>query len=249
MGNAWLKRPMRPVSIKDYYVVLKLFFDWLVREEGIDTSPMATLLAPIAHTERVRPFTTQQILSLVKATKDSVQPLRNEAIMWFLFDTDIKASELCNLRMKELDMDEQRCVVLGKGNKQRHIYFGKNTNRALRSYLRKRRYQADAPVFLGEHGMAIGKGLTRSGLLHMIAQLGRVVGIQAVRCSPHTFRHTFAIEFLRAGGNQFSLKELLGHTTLHMTNKYVALAQADIQAQHQKYSPVDRLMFGTSNAW
>jgi site-specific recombinase XerD len=58
------------------------------------------------------------------------------------------------------------------------------------------------------------------------------------RCSPHTFRHTFAISFLRAGGNVFTLKEMLGHTSLAMTNRYVAIAQADISKQHAQFSPV-----------
>ena len=138
-------------------------------------------------------------------------------------------------------MDERRCTVLGKGNKKRLIYFGRKTNRALRHYLRRRRHLADSPVFLGERGPDSSEGLHPNGLRQLIQRLGHAAGLKAVRCSPHTFRHTFAIEFLRVGGNQFTLKEILGHTTLQMTNKYVALAQADIQNQHRQYSPADRL--------
>jgi site-specific recombinase XerD len=58
---------------------------------------------------------------------------------------------------------------------------------------------------------------------------------------PHTFRHTFAVMFLRAGGNTFTLQQLLGHTSLAMTNRYVALAQADIENQHRQFSPADHL--------
>jgi site-specific recombinase XerD len=65
--------------------------------------------------------------------------------------------------------------------------------------------------------------------------------IEATRCSPHTFRYTFAVEFLRAVGNVFSLQQPLGHTSLHMTNRYVALAQGDIENQHRQFSPVERL--------
>jgi site-specific recombinase XerD len=74
-----------------------------------------------------------------------------------------------------------------------------------------------------------------------VDRLGRVAGLQACRCTTHTFRHTFSVEFLRAGGNVFTLKELLGHTTLAMVNHYVALAQADIENQHRQFSPADRL--------
>ena len=64
---------------------------------------------------------------------------------------------------------------------------------------------------------------------------------RGMRCSPHVFRHTFAIEFLRAGGNVFTLKELLGHTSLTISNRYVALADADIERQHRLFSPVEAI--------
>lgn len=83
--------------------------------------------------------------------------------------------------------------------------------------------------------------MKRSGLLQLIRRLGRKAGIQATRCSPHTFRNTFAVEFLRGGGNLFSLQQLLGHSSLSMTNRYVALAQGDIENQHRQFSPADRL--------
>lgn len=240
-GIAYLKQPLSPISIKDYAIVLRLFFDWLVKDEFIEASPMAKIPIPSAQWEQVRPFTGQQILDLVKAARKSVLPLRNEAIIWFLVDTGVRASELCELRVQDLDMQERRCVVKGKGNKRRYIYFGRNTHRVLRDYLRHQNKTGEAAVFTSDRGISHKEALTRNGLLQLIERLGKAAGLQAVRCSPHTFRHTFAVEFLRAGGNQFSLKELLGHTTLHMTNKYVALAQADIQAQHRQFSPSDRL--------
>ena len=89
--------------------------------------------------------------------------------------------------------------------------------------------------------MAAGAGLTRTGLRVLIGRLGKVAKVETTRCSPHTFRHTFSVEFLRAGGNVFTLQQLLGHTHLHMTNRYVALAQADIENQHRQFSPVARL--------
>jgi integrase/recombinase XerD len=83
--------------------------------------------------------------------------------------------------------------------------------------------------------------LTRRGLYQLVKRLGKRAGLQSARCSPHTFRHTFVAQFLREGGSTFTLKEMLGHTSLHMTNRYVALAQADIQNQHRQFSPGDRL--------
>lgn len=101
------------------------------------------------------------------------------------------------------------------------------------------------PLFLSDRGNGAGEGLTRHGLRFLIVRLGKAARLDgSTRVSPHTFRHTFAIEFLRAGGNVFTLQQLLGHTHLAMTNRYVAIAQADITAQHRQFSPVARLKGG-----
>jgi site-specific recombinase XerD len=133
------------------------------------------------------------------------------------------------------------CTVTGKGNKQRRLYFGARTAKALWAYLNEEARDPEGALFLADNGPYDGEPLTRHGLLQLVRRLGRKAGIETARCSPHTFRHTFAIEFLRAGGNVFTLKELLGHTTLAMVNRYVALAQADLEAQHRRFSPGDRL--------
>jgi site-specific recombinase XerD len=120
------------------------------------------------------------------------------------------------------------------------------TKRALSLYLRdqpkKRSCGPTDPVFRAEGGQNHGGRLTPGGLLQIITNLGQLAGITGVRCSPHTFRHTFAVEFLRAGGNVFTLQQMLGHTDLKMTRRYVSLAAADMDEQHRRFSPVARLL-------
>lgn len=144
-------------------------------------------------------------------------------------------------KVRDLDLTGRKARIVGKGNKQRSVYLRKNATRTLWAYLREAPRDDDDPVFTGDRGTRAGEALTRSGLLQLVKRLGRAARIEACRCSPHTFRHTMAIEFLKAGGNVFTLKELLGHTSLAMTNHYVALAQADLEAQHRQFSPADRL--------
>ncbi|HZT41462.1 MAG TPA: tyrosine-type recombinase/integrase [Chthonomonadaceae bacterium] len=236
-GNAQQTRPVRPRTVHTYHGHLRTFFRWIVSEDGLEISPMERIPVPTARADQVQPFTPGQVDALLYAAKQSKYPHRNQAIIYLLLDTGLRASELCALKREDVDFQAKHCSVLGKGNKRRIVPFGKTAAKALWNYLKAEPCDPDDPLFLSERG----DPLTRSGLRLLFVRLGRVAGITAARCSPHTFRHTFAVEFLRAGGNVFTLQQILGHTTLSMTNRYVALAQADIENQHRQFSPADRL--------
>jgi len=236
-GNPKMTKPVRPRTVATYHGHLRTFFAWMVREGEIEASPMDRIPIPTNRNDQIQPFTPEQVNALLTAAKRSHYPRRDEAILLFLLDTGVRASELCSLRVQDVDVSGRRATVLGKGNKRRTLPFHKTCAKALWQYLKEDAREPDDPLFVSERSDAF----TRSGLLQLIRRLGRTAKIATARCSPHTFRHTFAVEFLRAGGNVFTLQQILGHTSLHMTNKYVALAQADIENQHRQFSPVERL--------
>jgi len=245
-GNVHEKTKNRPVTVSAYYNRLKAFFQFLVNEGYLTISPMASLKPPIVRADQIQPFTEEQVASLLKAAKQSKFPRRNEAIILFLLDTGVRVSELCDLKQSNVDLTNRRAVVHGKGNKHRTVYLSKQTAKVLWQYLQSCEEETpDEPnqdrSLFSSH---FAEPFTRSGLLQLIQRLGTVASIEATRCSPHTFRHTCAIWFLRNGGQVFALKEMLGHTDLKMTARYVALAQADVQNQHAKFSPVERLRKG-----
>ncbi|HEY3269298.1 MAG TPA: site-specific integrase [Armatimonadota bacterium] len=229
-GNSQNRKPVRPWTVKDIHTTFKTFFRWLV-EGYIDGSPMESVKAPVARPDQVQPFTKEQIAAQLMAAKQSRHPYRDEAILLFLLDTAVRASELCGLRIQDLDSVGKRATVLGKGNKRRDIYMSRTTARAVNQSLRGHDTSPSNPVFLSERD----DPFTRSGLQQLLSRLSKTAGIEAVRCSPHTFRHTCAIWFLRSGGQVFALKEMLGHTDLHMTMRYVAIAQADVSAPGEKW--------------
>jgi integrase/recombinase XerC len=204
-------------------------------------SPFDRIKPPIVRADQVRPFTEEQIQSLRNAARLSHNPLRDEAVILFLLDTGIRASELCSIKVRDLDLGGHRCTVLGKGNKHRMAYFGRSTKKAVWRYLQDRHVDDDEPLFLSVRGTLAGDPFTRAGILQLIARLGKAARLHGVRCSPHTFRHTAAIRFLNQGGNVFSLQQLLGHTDLTMTKRYLHLAQADLEVQARCFSPVDSL--------
>jgi len=240
-NNPKMNRPVRPRTVKDYYGQMRTFFRWAVTEGILDTSPIDRLAPPVAREDQVQPFSQDQVCALLKAAEASTHPQRDRAIVLLLLDSGIRASELVGLHIRDIDIHGRSCMVLGKGNKHRRLYFGRRTAKALGIYLNKGRRDEDEPLFLSDRGVQAKEGLTYNGLRLLIRRLGVAAKIHAKKCSPHVFRHTFAVEFLRAGGNVFSLKELLGHTSLHISNRYVALAQADIENQHRQFSPADRL--------
>jgi site-specific recombinase XerD len=240
-GNSQCRTKVRPRTVETYFTNLRTLFRFFVEEGAISESPLESMRPPVVRRDQVQPFAHEQIDGLLRAARCSRHSRRDEAIILFLLDTGCRASELCSLKMRDLDMQGRCCRVLGKGNKYRTLYFGKAATKGVWSYLKEESRDPASPLFTSDRGTRTGEALTRSGLLQLIERLGRQAGIKSARCSPHTFRHTFAIEFLRAGGNVFSLKEMLGHTSLAMVNRYVALAQADIENQARQFSPADRL--------
>lgn len=236
-GNPQLTKPVKSRTSKDYHATLRTLFNWIVAEGGLDVSPMERIPVPVDRPDAIEPFTEGQVKTLLEAAKKSRHPRRDEALFLFLLDTGCRASEVCDLNLGDVDMSAKKTTVDGKGGKTRPVYFSSITGRALWQYLREDEREPLSPLFQSERG----ERFTRSGLRQLIERIGDGAGLTAARCCPHTFRHTFAVSFLRAGGNQFTLMQLLGHTNLAMTARYVKLAQADVENQHRQFSPVEMI--------
>jgi site-specific recombinase XerD len=242
--RARAQKALRPRTIESYYGTIRAFYNWMKREGAMTDNPFDTLRAPIARKDQVQPFTKVQIEALLAATQKSRYPARNRAVLLLLLDTGMRAAELCGLQRERVSLIEGFADVIGKGNKQRRVHFSPATRRALLTYQRQQPPTEGAEPLIateeGEHFRPESLGV-------LIRRLCARAQIDDGKCGPHRLRHTFAVEFLRAGGNQFTLMELMGHTDLSMTRRYVAFAQADIERQHQRHSPVQS-MLGASSA-
>ena len=135
------------------------------------------------------------IAALLRAAERSLQRNRNRVLILLMFGTSPRASEVCSLRLSDLDLNNRSCTVIGKGNKRRQVFFGRDTARALWAYLgerfdsREQASMAQEPVFLADRGALAGDPMTRSGLLQLFGRLGKAARLQGVRCSPHTMRY------------------------------------------------------------
>jgi site-specific recombinase XerD len=241
MSNA--SRPARPSTVDTYYRALRAFFNFAVREGLLDVSPCQRLKPPRVPKDQVQPFTLEQAQALLDAAKRSAQPARDTAIVLVLLDTGLRVSELCSLRVGDVDPETKEITVRGKGGKRRTIFVGPNVRRVVWRYIeRERRLDGeDESLFIAHRGRRTDAGLTPNGICQLFHRLGRAAGIRGVRCSPHTARHYFAVTMLRNGANLFELQQLMGHEDLTVLRRYVALAEADLARVHRTASPAARL--------
>jgi site-specific recombinase XerD len=185
-------------------------------------------------------LSNEEIDSIFRSiSQNSALGARMLVMVLLLLDTGMRASELCTLTVDNTHIDDGIAKVMGKGRKERIVPICANTKKALLRYLATWR-----PVMANEDCDRLivsdtGGELTYSGLLQAIKRLGRKAGVP--RLHPHLFRHTFAVKYLMKGGDVMTLRRILGHTTLEVTQIYMHLADTDIKTQHSKFSPVDGL--------
>ena len=224
---AELAERFEPGTVRTRYKGLRRFCRWLVAEGELDRDPMAGMDVPTVVDKPVPVITDTDLAALVKACagKDFTDR-RDEAVIRFLLDTGCRVSELCGLTVENLELDKEMALVTGKGSKVRPVYFGARTARALDRYIRERRHHRHAgsrALFLSQRGP-----LSPDGVRDLLARRGRVAGVTDLH--PHRFRHTFAHDYLLAGGQERDLKRLAGWSSDVMLERYGASA-ADVRAR------------------
>jgi integrase/recombinase XerC/integrase/recombinase XerD len=238
MFLAKLRETVSPVSVADYYRCAKRFLNWMVEERVLKSNPMDVIRSPKVPKKIIVPFTTEHIKRLLLLCDDrKFLGARNRAIILMFLDTGLRLSELTNIQIKDVDFDRETIKVMGKGAKERVVRIGRMAQKALLRYLLMRQ---DALLCLWvseEH-----KPLDHRGVQVMIRRLGKRAGIEGARCSPHTFRHTFATRSLLNGAGEFEVQSLLGHEGLAMTRRYTASLRSEAAVVgHRRFSPVDNM--------
>jgi len=236
------KKGLAGHTINCYLRAIRAFWGWLETEEMIEVNPFDRIKIPKPPKKVIIPFSEDQIRALLSVidTK-SLTGVRDWTIILTLLDTGIRVTELTELKLENVNL-MQRCLKInGKGNKERIVPVGISVQRALAKYINKYRpnpiYPLSDNLFLNRDGIP----LTPNRIQSIIERYALKAKIQGVRASPHTFRHTFAISYLRNGGDVFTLQRILGHETLDMVRNYVNLTQYDLQEAHLRCSPVDNL--------
>ena len=226
-------------TVHGYVRTLRAFFNWLVREGLTENNPAKDLKPPKVVRKVVSTLSDEEIRAILNTFSISPSDARNQTLFMILLDTGLRIGELVNLKMDDVHMDEGYLKVMGKGKKERIVPIGNKAQRALQRYLFRFRSKPTNPVTDNVFLSVNSKTLTENSMKLMFARLSKRSG--ACRLHAHLCRHTFATRFLINGGDVFTLKQILGHSTLEMVRHYVNLASSHIAIQHQKYLPLDRL--------
>jgi len=233
-----LQERCNPVSVHDYHGVVKRFFNWLVNEGVLSRNPMASMRSPKVPNKVIQPFGSSHIKDLLTLCNDGTfLGNRNMAIILTFLDTGLRLSELANIQMKDIDFEKEFIQVMGKGAKGRVVGIGKKAQKAILRYLLMRKDNHPCLWVTEER-----HPMRARGIQIMVKRLGKRAGFKGLRCSPHTFRHTFGTMAIRNGANIFYVQSLLGHSTLTMTRKYASTVDSEEAVKsHSSFSPVDRM--------
>lgn len=225
--------------------VVRMFLRFCVREEWLDARTVAYFEMPKRGQKVVQVFDSAHYMRLVRATDECALPalrLRDKAILALMFDTGLRASELCSLTLDTLSLTPNQPFIRveGKGRRQRELGLGKQTSLALHRYLTRGRPDVTSQrVFLSRDGRA----MTPNAIDRMLYRLRDVAGKQHfkdIRVSAHTLRHSFAVHFMQQGGDVYVLSRLMGHENVQTTERYLRAFQAR-DARLNSKSVLDRL--------
>lgn len=220
-------------NVKNAYIALSALWTFSKRENYVLTHVIREV--EIARPERraVIPYSKADIERMLQATESSRHKIRDTAIIKILLDTGIRASELCGLRLE--DMEGEYLRVMGKGSKERRVPVTYSAVSAMLEYLGTRQaMKRNAPVFIS----ATGAAFNRDSLRLMISRMGERANVR--NAHPHKFRHTFALNYLLNGGDPYSLQIILGHSTMDMVKRYLYLTSRDVLAVHDRASPLKK---------
>ena len=215
-------------SIARHISSLKSFYKYLTKNEIVKDNPCLLLSNP--KIEKKLPnyinYNDLEILFSIP-DKDDILELRNLLILELLYSTGIRVSELVNIKLDDIDFDNKRIYILGKGNKERYVLFGKICNDILMEYLEKSRNKLNKNsdyLLLNKFGNKITDRAIRMIIDDIVKKSSLKLNI-----SPHTLRHTFATHLLNEGADLKIVQELLGHENISTTGIYTHVSNEHLR--------------------
>ncbi len=229
---------LAPVSIARNVSALRTYFGFLLTEGLLSTDPSDRVQSPRGMRALPDVLTVDEASRLLD-TPDLSHPLawRDRALLEFMYASGVRVSEVIDLQLKNLSLDEQVAVVYGKGAKERLVPIGRTAINALTIYLRDTRPrlekgQGEGRVFLN----ARGRPLSRMGVWKILRSHVEAAEIKR-HVSPHTLRHSFATHLLEGGADLIAVQEMLGHADISTTQIYTHVDRRYLMEVHRSFHP------------
>ena len=214
------------VTMDNIRRILSSFFSWLEDEDYIIKSPVRRI-HKVKTSKTIKETYTDENLELMR---DNCVELRDLAMIDMLSSTGMRVGEMVLLNRSDIDFNERECVVVGKGDKERMVYFDARTKLHLQSYLASRT-DSDPALFVSLRSPH--KRLTIGAIELRLREMGRKLGINKVH--PHKFRRTLATMAIDKGMPIEQLQRLLGHQRIDTTLQYAMVKQSNVKLAHRKY--------------
>ena len=214
------------VTIDNIRRILSSFFSWLEDEDYIIKSPVRRI-HKVKTVSNIKETYTDEELELMR---DNCEELRDLAIVDMLASTGMRIGEMVLLNRKDIDFNERECIVLGKGSKERVVYFDARTKLHLQEYL-KGRVDDNPALFVTLR--APYKRIQIGGIENRLRELGK--NLKIGRVHPHKFRRTLATMAIDKGMPIEQLQRLLGHQRIDTTLQYAMVKQSNVKMAHKKY--------------
>lgn len=224
-------------SICRHISSLRTFFKYVCQKKYIKNNPMILIQNP--KTDKVLPkfLYNEELDNLLNIPDISTnEGIRDKLIIEMFYSTGIRVSELSNLKISDIDFSDQKILILGKGNKERIVLYGKKCSDLLNLYLNKARpnlLDGDSPyLFVGKRINRLNENAIRLILKRILKQSGL-----EIKLSPHVIRHTFATDLLNNGADLRTVQELLGHENLKTTEVYTHVTNERLKQVISKCHP------------
>lgn len=216
---------------------IRSFYNYLELEEKINGNPFKAASNLKVPKRLPNYFKYDEYLTMISVIDKDDYEYRNRLILEMLFATGLRVSELSNIKIKDIDFSEREIKIMGKGSKERFVFYNKECATVLDSYLKECRSKLlngkDSEYLFINH---LGDKLTDRGIRLIIDKIVKKSCIKS-KVSPHTFRHTFATMLLNEGCNIKSVQELLGHSSLGTTGIYTHLTNDEVRLAYMKAHP------------
>ena len=206
---------------------LSSFFSWLEAEDYIIKSPIRRI-HKIRTGSKVKETLSEEC---IERLRDSCLHIRDLAMIDFLYSTGIRVGELVNLNIGDINFEERECIVYGKGNKQRKVYFDAKAKVHLKRYLEQRNDYNEALFVTLDSPF---ERLKISGVEIRLRKLGRLASLEQ-RVHPHKFRRSMATRAIDKGMPIEQVQKLLGHQQIDTTMHYAMVNQSNVKISHRKF--------------